>query len=106
MFDMDSRPTIVKSVEKSADSGIEWADSTDVSPSNPLRIGLWVRALKVDIMDDYILLSSLKKCGKYGKIISFFWVAKADLGFIGLHVLSFPVTQSIPQLSLSMTCWV
>ena len=42
MFDMDSRPTIVKSVVESADSGIESADSTADSAINPLRIGLWV----------------------------------------------------------------
>ena len=42
MFDMDSRPTIVKSVVESADSGIESAHSTAYSASNPLRIGLWV----------------------------------------------------------------
>ena len=45
IFEMDSRPTIVKSVVESADSGIEWADSIADSASNPLRIGLWVRAL-------------------------------------------------------------
>ena len=38
MFDKESRPTTVKSVVESADSGVESADST----SNPLRIGLWV----------------------------------------------------------------
>ena len=43
---MDSRPTIEKSVVESADSGIESADSTAAYPSNPLRIGPWVRALR------------------------------------------------------------
>ena len=43
---MESRPTIVKSVVESADSGIELADSTADSATNPLRIGLWVLALK------------------------------------------------------------
>ena len=47
MFDMDSRTTIVKSVAESADSGIESADSTPDSPSNPPRIGLWVRAFNL-----------------------------------------------------------
>ena len=46
MFDMDSRPTIVKLVVESADSGIESADSTADSASNPLKIGLWVRAFR------------------------------------------------------------
>ena len=45
LFDMDSRPPIVKSVVKSANSGIESADSTANSAANPLRIGLWVGAL-------------------------------------------------------------
>ena len=45
MFDMDNRPTIVKTVAESADSGIESADSTTNPASNPLRIGLWVWAL-------------------------------------------------------------
>ena len=40
MFDMDSQPTIVKSVVQSAYSGIKSADSA----SNPLRITLWVQA--------------------------------------------------------------
>ena len=47
MFDMESRPTIVKSVVESADSGIESDDSTADSATNPMRIGLWVGALKV-----------------------------------------------------------
>ena len=46
MFDMESRTTIVKSVVESADSGIELADSTAYSATNPLRIGLWVRAFR------------------------------------------------------------
>ena len=47
MFDMESRPTIVKSVVELADPGIESADSTAVSAIIPLKIGLWVWALKV-----------------------------------------------------------
>ena len=43
---MDSRPTIEKSVVESADSGIESTDSTADYASNPLRIGLWVRAFR------------------------------------------------------------
>ena len=46
MFDMESQPTIVKSVVELADSGIESADSTADSATNPLRIGLCVRALR------------------------------------------------------------
>ena len=45
MFDMDSRPTIVKSVVESADSRIESTDSTIDFAQTPLKIGLWVRAL-------------------------------------------------------------
>ena len=44
MFDMKSQPTIVKSMVELADSGIASADSTTDSATNPLRIGLWVRA--------------------------------------------------------------
>ena len=44
MFDMESRPTIVKLVVESADSGIESDDSTADSAIIPLKIGLWVRA--------------------------------------------------------------
>ena len=44
MFDMESLPTIVKSVVESADSGIGSANSTADSAANPLKIGLWVRA--------------------------------------------------------------
>ena len=47
VFDMDSRPTIVKSVVESADSGIESAESAPDSAVNPLRIGLWVRVFSV-----------------------------------------------------------
>ena len=47
MFDMESRPTIVKSVVESADSGIESADSTADSAIIPLKIGLWVWAFIV-----------------------------------------------------------
>ena len=46
MFDRDSRPTIVKSVVESADSGIEPADSTADSVINPLRIDLWIWGFK------------------------------------------------------------
>ena len=45
MFDMESRPTIVKSVVESTNSGIESADSTADSAIIPLKIGLWVWAL-------------------------------------------------------------
>ena len=44
MFDMESRPTNVKSVVESADSGIESADSTADFAIIPLKIGLWVWA--------------------------------------------------------------
>ena len=47
MYDMESRPTIVKSVVELADSGIESADSTADSATIPLKIGLWVWAFKV-----------------------------------------------------------
>ena len=40
IFDMESRPTVVKS----ANSGIELADSTTDSAIIPLKIGLWVWA--------------------------------------------------------------
>ena len=50
MFDMEIWPTIVKSVVESADSGIESANSTTDSATNPLRIGLWVRAFTVNYM--------------------------------------------------------
>ena len=49
MFDIESRPTIVKSVVELADYGIKSADSTADSAANPLRIGLWVRALSLQI---------------------------------------------------------
>ena len=51
MFGMDSRPTIVKSVVESANSGIKSADSTTDSGANPLRIGLRVRALRVWLLE-------------------------------------------------------
>ena len=41
-------PTCV-SVLESADSKLELADSTADSTANPLRIGLWVRALSTSI---------------------------------------------------------
>ena len=50
MFDMESRPTIVKSVVESADSGIELADSTADSATIPLKIGLWIWAFNVLIV--------------------------------------------------------
>ena len=40
MFDMESRPTNVKSVVELADSGIESADSTADFAIIPLKIGL------------------------------------------------------------------
>ena len=52
MFDMESRPTITELVVESADSAVESAnsavesaDSTTNSAADPLKIGLWVRAL-------------------------------------------------------------
>ena len=51
MFDMESRPTIVKSVLESADSGIESADSTADSATIPLKIGLWVWAFSLRILE-------------------------------------------------------
>ena len=47
MFNMESRLTATESVVESADSGIESADSTADSAANPLKIGLWVRALSI-----------------------------------------------------------
>ena len=49
MFNMDSRLAIVKSVVDSADSVIESANSTADSASKPLKIGLWVRALRLEL---------------------------------------------------------
>ena len=46
MFDWDSRPTITELMVESADSGLELSDSTVDSAANPLKIGLWVRALR------------------------------------------------------------
>ena len=46
MFDRERRPT--ESVVESADSGIESADSTADYAENPLKIGLWVRALSLE----------------------------------------------------------
>ena len=48
MFDRESRPTVTESVVVSADSAVELADSITDSAKNPLKIGLWVRALKSD----------------------------------------------------------
>ena len=48
MFDMDSRPTIVKPVVESAGSGKESANSTADSAIIPLKIGLWVWALNLN----------------------------------------------------------
>ena len=45
MFNRGSQSTITESVVESVDSGIESADSTADSAANPLKIGLWVRAL-------------------------------------------------------------
>ena len=47
MFNTGSRPTITKSVVESADSGVESADSITDSAADPVKIGLWVRALSV-----------------------------------------------------------
>ena len=58
MFDMDSRPTIEKSVVESADSGIESADCTADYASNPLRIGLWVRAFILKVVTYFMNISS------------------------------------------------
>ena len=58
MFDMDSRPTIEKSVVESADSGIESADSTADYASNPLRIGLWVQAFILNVVTYFMNISS------------------------------------------------
>ena len=49
MFDKGSWPTITESVVKSAGSGIESADSTGDSATNPLKIHLWVWALSIFI---------------------------------------------------------
>ena len=46
MFNKESRPTITELVVESADSIAESADSTADSAANPLKIGLWVLALK------------------------------------------------------------
>ena len=46
MFDMESWATIVKSPVELAYSGIESADSTADSAIIPLKIGLWVWALR------------------------------------------------------------
>ena len=46
VFYMESRPTVVKSVVESANSGIESADSATDSAIIPLKIVLWVWAFK------------------------------------------------------------
>ena len=47
MFDRGSRPSIIELVIQSADSGIESADSTADSATNPLKIGRWVWAFSI-----------------------------------------------------------
>ena len=46
MFDRARRPTITESVVESAVSAVESADSTADSSEDPVKIGLWVRALR------------------------------------------------------------
>ena len=50
MFDRESQPTMTESVVEWADSGIEAADSTADYAENPLKIGLWVWAFKVNFL--------------------------------------------------------
>ena len=47
MFNRESRPTFTESVVESADPAVESADSTTDSAADPVKIGLWVRALNV-----------------------------------------------------------
>ena len=47
MFDRGSRPTIKESTVESVNSSPESANSTANSATNPLKIGLWVRAFSV-----------------------------------------------------------
>ena len=46
MFNTGHRPTITISVVESANSGLESADSTANSTTDPAKVGVWVRALK------------------------------------------------------------
>ena len=46
MFNMESWSTITESAVELADSNPESADSTTDSAANPLKIGLWVWALR------------------------------------------------------------
>ena len=45
MFNRESQPIITESVVESADSVVESADSTANFTADPVKIGLWVRAL-------------------------------------------------------------
>ena len=46
MFNRESRPIIPELVVESADSVVESADSEADFAADPIKIGLWVRALK------------------------------------------------------------
>ena len=48
MFNTGSRMTITKSMVELADSGIELADSITYSVAKPLKIGLWIRAFRLE----------------------------------------------------------
>ena len=48
MFDRESRPTITESVVESADATVELADPTTDSAADPVKLGLWLRALRID----------------------------------------------------------
>ena len=56
MFDRESLPTITESVEQSADSTVELADSATDSAANPVKICLWVRALSGYTLSPHALL--------------------------------------------------
>ena len=56
MFDMESWQTIVRLMVESADSWIESADSTIDSAIIPLKIGLWVWALRHSSISYFILV--------------------------------------------------
>ena len=59
MFNRKSRPTITESVVELAQSGIESADfDTADSAANPLKIGLWVQALRV-LGNTFVWVSTL-----------------------------------------------
>ena len=47
MFNMSSRLPITESVVESAGSVVESADSTADSTADPVKIGVWVRALRM-----------------------------------------------------------